>query len=264
MVKIELYNDDCLKAMKNIPDNSVDMILTDPPFGTTECVWDHIIPFEQMWSEVNRIIKTKGCIALFGSEPFSSALRMSNMKMYKYDWIWIKNTHTNFVHAKNKPMKKHEIISIFSKGTTVHKTQSINRMDYYPQGLIKCNKLVNGKTKNSNISFGKRKSHKDKYIRSYTNYPHSCLFYDVDNNCKKRFHPTQKPIKLLEYLIKTYTLENQTVLDFTMGSGSTGVACKHLNRNFIGIELDEKYFKIAEKRIKEAEIICEKKAEIIW
>ena len=243
---MKLYKGDCLELMKSIPDGSIDAIITDPPYGTTACKWDSVIPFDLMWEQLNRIIKPNGAIVLFGSEPFSSALRMSNIKNYKYDWVWDKLSATNFVHAKNKPMKQHENISVFSLGTTIHKGQSKNRMEYYPQELIQINKKRN-KTINSDISFSKRPSHKDEFITTHTNYPKTILSFKRD----KGFHPTQKPISLMEYLIKTYTNENETVLDFTMGSGSTGVACVNTNRNFIGIEMDNNYFEIAEKRINE-------------
>ena len=241
---IDLYKGDCLEVMKEIKNGSVDAIITDPPYGTTACKWDSVIDFELMWEQLNRIIKPNGAIVLFGSEPFSSALRMSNIKNYKYDWIWDKASATNFVHAKNKPMKQHEIISVFSLGTTVHKGQSKARMDYNPQGLIEINKKRK-KTKTSGVNFTERPSHKDEFISTHTNYPKTILTFKRD----KGLHPTQKPIALMEYLIKTYTNENETVLDFTMGSGSTGVAAKQTNRKFIGIEQDEKYFNIASERI---------------
>ena len=244
---------DCLERMKEIPDASVDMVLTDPPYGTTACKWDSVIPFEPMWAELKRIIKPNGAIVLFGSEPFSSALRMSNIKQYKYDWVWDKLSATNFVHAKNKPMKQHENISVFSLGTTIHKGQSKNRMEYYPQELIQINKKRN-KTINSDISFSKRPSHKDEFITTHTNYPKTILSFKRD----KGFHPTQKPVALLEYLIKTYTQEGETVLDFTFGSCSTGVACLNTNRRFIGVEMEEKYFDIGASRMQESAIKGEK------
>lgn len=209
--------------------------------GTTACKWDSVIPFEPMWEQLNRIIKPNGAIVLFGSEPFSSALRMSNIKNYKYDWVWEKSRATDFVNANNKPMKKHENISVFSLGTTANK--SLRKMNYFPQGLIESEKKI----KRTSRGFqGERPNQKDEYISKFKNYPTSILEFNSEG---KTVHPTQKPVTLLEYLIKTYTLEGETVLDFTMGSGSTGVACKNTNRNFIGIELDEKYFKIASDRI---------------
>lgn len=238
---------DCLELMKTIPDNSIDLVLTDPPYGTTACKWDSVIPFEPMWKELKRIRKEKAAICLFGSEPFSSKLRNSNIQEFKYDWIWIKDQSAQFMAAKHKPMARHEIVSTFSDGTTANK--SPNRMRYFPQGLIKIDALVKtrkdrkGATKNDHN--WNRHCHKEYVTREFTNYPYQDIKFTKD----KGIHPTQKPVALLEYLIKTYTLENETVLDFTMGSGSTGVACKNTNRNFIGIERDENYFNIAKKRI---------------
>lgn len=246
-----LIHGDCLEEMKKLPDNSVDMCLTDPPYGTTACKWDTVIPFEPMWKELHRIVKDNGAICLFGSEPFSSHLRMSNIKRFKYDWIWIKNRGTGHVHAKNRPMKRHEIISVFSLGVTLHEGQSKCRMIYFPQGVKKLTKpILNVADKSSNVVMGKRPSHRDNY-QTHTGYPFQDLSFKVVSNIHNS-HPTQKPVALLEYLIKTYTLGGETVLDFTMGSGSTGVACKNLNRNFIGIEKDKTYFDIAVKRIAES------------
>ncbi len=219
-------------------------LLTRRIDGTTACKWDSIIPFEDMWERLNKLIKDNGAIVLFGSEPFSSALRMSNIKNYKYDWVWKKNKSAGFIHSKNRPLKKHELLSVFSLGSMGHISQLGNkRMIYNPQGLIKEFKIR--KNGVSGTTIGKRPSHKDDNISEFKNYPNSVLEYKNDTG----LHPTQKPVALMEYLVKTYTNENETVLDFTMGAGSTGVACKNLNRDFIGIELDEKYFKIAEDRI---------------
>ena len=223
---------DCLDILPTLPDKSIDHILTDIPYGTTACKWDSIIPFEPMWLQLKRIIKDNGCIALFGSEPFSSYLRTSNIKWFKYDWIWFKSIKTGFQLANKRPLKQHEIISIFSK------TQS----NYNPQNL----KIYNKINKRGNIGKNWSKLKLDNYIQHFTNYPSSVLKFD---SLGKKYHSTQKPVALLEYLIKTYTNEKDTVLDFTMGSGSTGVACKNLNRNFIGIEKDKTYFEIAKKRM---------------
>ena len=246
-MSINLMQGNCLELMKTIPDRSIDMILTDPPYGTTACKWDSVIDFDLMWAELKRIIKPNGAIVLFGSEPFSSMLRCSNLKMFKYDWIWCKNRPTGFAHAKNKPMKKHETVSVFSNGTTVHATQSKVRMPYFPQGLedIEPKRVTKKQSEKTDTFFADRPSHRE-FTRSKTGYPHSLLEYSTDN---LGLHPTAKPVALLEYLIKTYTQENETVLDFTMGSGSTGVACVNTNRKFIGIELDEGYFDTASKRI---------------
>ena len=248
---IWLQQGDCLELMKNIPDGSVDLVLTDPPYGTTACKWDSVIPFEPMWKQLNRIIKSNGAICLFGGEPFSSALRMSNIGMFKYDWIWIKNNAVGFVNAKLKPMNKHEIISVFSSGKTSNGNK--NNMPYFPQGLALFNKEVrSGNKKGKENSYWRpslKSSNGDGYIQKYTNYPTTVLQFD---KVHKAVHPTQKPVALLEYLIRTYTNDGETVLDFTMGSGSTGVACVNTNRHFIGIELDEGYFNTAKKRIEEA------------
>jgi site-specific DNA-methyltransferase (adenine-specific) len=236
-MSLDLMHGDCLELMKQIPDNSIDMVLTDPPYGTTACKWDTVIDFEPMWEQLKRITKDNGAICLFGSEPFSSALRMSNIKMFKYDWVWEKPQPSNSPQAKRRPLNYQEIISVFYK----------KQCAYYP---IKTkgkpnhggNKGRIGKSCNLGFSIGD--SDVDK---SGMKYPRQIIRF----NQKRQFkvHPTQKPVALLEYLIKTYTLENETVLDFTMGSGSTGVACKNLNRKFIGIEKDDKYFNIAKERI---------------
>lgn len=231
---MKLYKGDCLEAMKKIPDNSIDAIITDPPYGTTACKWDSVIPFEAMWKQLNRIIKSNGAIVLFGSEPFSSFLRCSNIKNYKYDWIWNKKNSGSGLNAKHQPLKICEIISVFSKH------------NYYPimvKGKMR-NKKSGGSKKGSVV--GEIKSTEDNYNDLY--YPKNII--EISNAVQKgKQHPTQKPVALMEYLIKTYTNENEIVLDFTMGSGSTGVACQNTNRDFIGIEQDDKYFKIAEQRI---------------
>jgi len=251
---IKLLHGDCLELMKDIPDKSIDMILCDLPYGTTACKWDVIIPFEPLWKEYKRIIKDRGCIALFGSEPFSSHLRMSNIKNYKYDWIWEKSKGCNFTHAKNMPIKFHEIISIFSYDKIGHVVQLKNkRMNYNPQGLIKTDKKWSRPKKYDSEHKMKRDSHKLERIIEFENYPKSILKFSNSDNNERGEHPTQKPVSLLEYLIKTYTLENETVLDNCMGSGSTGVACINTNRNFIGIEKDKTYFEIAKNRIEKAQ-----------
>ena len=239
---IDLRKGNCLEVMKTIKDNSIDAIITDPPYGTTACKWDSVIDFDLMWEQLNRIIKPNGAIVLFGSEPFSSALRMSNIKNYKYDWIWEKTKPSGHLNAKKQPMRKTECISVF------YKNQSV----YNPQGLIKGefnnNRPSRGKKTKGNYVHGLER---EIGISEYTNYPNNILKFSNPNN--NTFHQTQKPLLLMEYLIKTYTNENETVLDFTMGSGSTMVAAQNLKRNGIGIEQDEKYFKIAEQRIKENE-----------
>ena len=237
MKKFELWQGDCLELMKNIPDGSVDLVLTDPPYGTTACKWDSVIPFEPMWEQLNRIIKPNGAICLFGSEPFSSALRMSNIKHFKYDWIWNKKACGSGLLAKKQPLKIHEIISVF------------NAPSYFPQ-------MQKGKMRNKK-SYGSKVGSVTGYIKpngeNFNDLYYPKTIIEFSNASQKgKQHPTQKPVALLEYLIKTYTNEGETVLDFTMGSGSTGVACVNTNRNFIGIELDDGYFNIAKKRIEEA------------
>ena len=247
---INLMQGDCLELMKEIPDGSVDMILCDLPYGTTDCAWDSVIPVSPLWEQYNRIIKPNGAICLFGSEPFSSALRISNIKHFKYDWIWRKNRPSGFQHAKNAPMKNHEIISIFSNGSMGHKSLlGDKRMIYNPQGINFCGKYTKASKNRFGNIVGKRPSHKEITFQEYTGYPKSVLDFDVS---EEHFHPTQKPVPLLEYLIRTYTTEGETVLDNCMGSGSTGVACINTNRNFIGMELDQQYFEIAKKRIAES------------
>ena len=243
MSNIELFCGDCLEKMKNIPDNSIDLVLTDPPYGTTACKWDSIISFELMWKELKRITKKNSPVLLFGQEPFSSYLRISNIEMFKYDWIWIKERPTNVLQIKKRPGKNIESISVFYNGQCL----------YYPQKFIHEGPLRTNKVKNG--SLGILIDSKSKSVNEYrddgTRYPLQTLNFKRDV-LKSNLHPTQKPVELLEYLIKTYTNENETVLDFTMGSGSTGVAAKNLNRNFIGIELDKKYFEIDKKRIDES------------
>ena len=245
-----LVNADCLEAMKFIADKSVDMVLCDLPygqFGTTACKWDTIIPFEPLWEQYKRIIKDNGAIVLTASQPFTTKLISSNESLFKYEFIWIKNKPTGFINAKNAPLKKHENVLVFSKGKTANCNK--NNMIYNPQGLIEINKFKKSKYDKNDI-LGTRPCRKnDGYTQKYSNYPTSILEF---NGEETHVHPTQKPVALLEYLIKTYTNENNLVLDNTMGSGSTGVAAVNTNRRFIGIEKDDNYFEIAQKRIGEA------------
>ena len=240
MKPIELWHGDCLELMKNIPDGSVDLVLTDPPYGTTACKWDSVIPFEPMWEQLNRIIKPNGAICLFGSEPFSSALRMSNIKNFKYDWIWDKKIPSGMCNAKIQPMRQTENISVFING----------KSKYNPQMVKRDKPIKAGGLKDSYSGGNAGETMKPLHKIYDEKYPITLLRFDKIR--KGTLHPTQKPIDLLEYLIRTYTNDGETVLDFTMGSGSTGVACVNTNRRFIGIELDEGYFSIAKKRIEEA------------
>ena len=252
---MKLYKGDCLEVMKEIEAGSIDAIITDPPYGTTACKWDSVIDFELMWEQLNRIIKPNGAIVLFGSEPFSSALRMSNIKNYKYDWIWDRQIPSGHLNVKIMPLKYHEIVSVFS-----NKKHTYNRQ-FTPKDIKeqRPNKYKNSKTRdekrgviiNEKEVFGTHKAGYSKDNNDKVCNPKSIIKFK--NSKRNRVHPTQKPVELMEYLIKTYTNENETVLDFTMGSGSTGVGCVNTKRNFIGIEMDSNYFEIAEQRIKEAE-----------
>lgn len=229
---------DCLERMKEIPDGSVDLILTDPPFGTIQNKWDSVIPFDLMWSELKRIIKPKGAIVLFGSQPFTSTLIMSNLKWFKYEQIWDKNKGAQPQLANIQPMKSHENILVFGKG----------KINYYPQKTKGDPYTRDNKQKHSDHSLSKGLK-PIKQVNTGFRFPKTVLLYPRDFSAQSRLHPTQKPVALLEYLIKTYTQENETVLDFTFGSGSTGVAAMNTNRKFIGIEMDEGYFNIAKDRI---------------
>jgi site-specific DNA-methyltransferase (adenine-specific) len=233
---IQLYNGDCLEVMTNIPDKSIDMILCDLPYEITACKWDKMIPLDKLWCHYERIIKDRGNIVLFSKQPFTTLLNNSNIKLFKYELIWCKQQATNPLCAKKRIMPIHENISIFYKNFGTYNPQMIYGKSNY--------KSFSGE-KNIGEVYGNNKSiHRN--CNDGSRYPTSVLYY---NNVRKSLHPTQKPIDLCEYLIKTYTNEGDLVLDNCMGSGSTGVACKNTNRNFIGIELDEKYFKIAENRI---------------
>jgi len=241
-----LMKGDCLERMKEIESGSVDLILTDPPYGTTACKWDSVIDLPLMWEQLKRIIKPSGAVVLFGAEPFSSILRSSNLKMFKYDWVWVKTKTQHFAQAPYRPMTEHEIVSVFSFGGNAKNANP--RMVYNPQGLVKCNKVCKGK-KATHSEHRMRLTDQQDYIQEWTGYPTTILHFSSEG---KTVHPTQKPVALMEYLVKTYTNENETVLDFTMGSGTTGVACMNTNRKFIGIEMDDHYFDIGTKRILEA------------
>ena len=251
--KDDILQGDCLELMKDIPDKSINMILCDLPYGTTACKWDVVIDFKLLWKQYKRIIKDTGAIVLFGAQPFTSVLIMSNKKMFKYSYTWKKSKGCNFLHAKNMPIKFTEDIIVFSKAPIGHECQlGDRRMTYNPQGLVKVDKKWSRPRKYENGHGLKRKSHKLTRVIEFENYPINILNFPNSSNKERGLHPTQKPIALMEYLIKTYTNEGDLVLDNCMGSGTTGVACKNLNRDFIGIELDEKYFEIAKARINDA------------
>lgn len=227
---------DCLKKMPDLPSQSIDLILTDPPYGTTACKWDSIIPLEPMWEQVKRIIKPKSAIVIMASQPFTTTLIHSNMKMFKYCWVWEKNISTNFLHAKRMPLRKTEDIVVFYNKCLYRPIKTTGHIPTQSAKGSSNGVLWHGKN---------RRNYKG---GDTTRYPTNILKFDV-HDLKNRLHPTQKPIALMEYLIKTYTDKGDLVLDFAMGSGTTGVACKLLGRKFIGIENDEKYFKIAQDRI---------------
>ena len=251
MKTVNLYNRDCLEVMDDLIKNNVkiDAIITDPPYGTTACKWDSVIDFKEMWKRLNLLIKSNGAIVLFGNEPFSSALRMSNIQMFRYDWVWDKQATTGFLNSNSKPLSKYENIMVFSHATVG--SLSKNNIIYYPQGIVEINKI---KKNNKNSTWrtnkgygGNNKLNSDiEYKQKYTNHPVNIIKFKRDFNA---IHPTQKPVKLMEYLIQTYTKENETVLDFTMGSGSTAIACLNTNRKFIGIEKEKQYFELAKNRI---------------
>jgi site-specific DNA-methyltransferase (adenine-specific) len=238
---IDLRLGDCLEVMRTIPDKSVDAIICDLPYGTTACKWDSVIPFEPLWAQYKRIIKDNGAIVLFGSEPFSSALRMSAISLYKYDWVWIKSRNTGFLDSKLKPMKCQELISVFYKSQPT-----------YNYELTKLDKPISSYRKNGKTGslLGKTRDMVN-VMQTETGYPIQLLSFPNEHNVGANVHPTQKPVALMEYLVKTYTNQGDIVLDNCMGSGTTGVACKNLDRKFIGIEQDAKYFEIAKNRIYE-------------
>jgi site-specific DNA-methyltransferase (adenine-specific) len=237
---IQLIKGECLEAMKGIPTGSIDAIITDPPYGTTKCKWDSVIPFEPMWEQLNRIIKSNGAIVLFSSQPFTSKLIVSNIKNFRYEWIYKKTMPSNFMNAKKMPMKWHENILVFYKKLPTYNPQMREAKERTD---------VMKKRDRSEGVYGKT-GEKEGYVFRNNGLKHPKTIIEVSNaDQTNKLHPTQKPILLMEYLIKTYTNENEIVLDFTMGSGTTGVAAKNLNRSFIGIELDDKYFEIAQERI---------------
>ena len=242
---IELIQGDCLEKMDELIKRGVkvDAIITDPPYGTTSCAWDSIIPFEEMWAQINRVIKDNGAICLFAIEPFASHLRISNEKLYKYDWYWEKSLYSNVFNVKKQPKKIIENICVFYKKQPTYNPQMEQGKPYTDKG--------NRKVKDFSQQQIMGVHTKTPIVNNGTRYPKNIIQFSNPNNNK--VHPTQKPVALLEYLIKTYTNAGETVLDFTMGSGSTGVACVNTGRDFIGIELDENYYKIAEKRIQEAQ-----------
>ena len=247
---MQLLHGDCLELLKNIPDKSIDMILTDPPYGITACKWDSVIPFAPMWEQLNRIIKDNGAILLFSAQPFTTDLICSNRKNFRYEIIWQKTQAQGFLNANKMPLRAHENILVFYKKLPTYNPikTSVNRKDIGRVRQLNAMRSQQYGTMNKTIS-----------VETGLRYPTDVIKFSNWNgtlfgkNVSHIKHPTAKPVALLEYLIKTYTLENETVLDFTMGSGSTGVACVNTNRDFIGIEIDNKYFSIAKDRIEAAQ-----------
>ena len=238
MVDIKLIQGDCLEKMKDIPDKSIDAIIADPPYGTTACKWDSIIPLEPMWEQLKRVIKPNGAIVMTASQPFTTTLIASNMKMFKYCWVWEKEQGVNFQLAKKQPLKIHEDVCVYYS----------EQPTYNPQGLQDCEITKSNKGKGGNLGHCSSESKRSCYTQTKKGYPKSIQKFARDRG----LHPTQKPVALMEYLIRTYTNEGDTVLDNCMGSGSTGVACVNTGRRFIGVELDQGYFDIAKQRIESA------------
>jgi len=251
-----LHHGDCLDILPTLPAQSVDAIIADPPYGTTACKWDSVIPLEAMWRELKRVVKPRGAVVLFASQPFTSVLIAANLEWFKYELIWRKGRATGFVHAKNKPLKAHENILVFSQGTTVHESQSSIRMTYNPQfeqgkpytkTVTRTNTgMMNHAPSKANLDFVGTVNQNNGF-----RYPVSVIDYSLHNVGNS--HPTQKPVELLRYLVRTYTNPGETVLDFTMGSGTCGVACAMEGRHFIGVELDAGYFDIAKRRIEQVQ-----------
>lgn len=240
MDRIRLLHGNCLDLMQSLPDHSIDCILTDPPYGTTACPWDSVISFDDMWKQLKRLIKPNGAICLFGTEPFASTLRLSNIKWYKYDWTYVKAQAQNFLNAKKQPLRNSECISVFYRKQCTYNPQMTEGKPY----SITSSKQSKSVSADENVTKGGYTT-----VNTGERYPLTVM---QRYNPETGLHPTQKPVPLMEYLIKTYTDPDETVLDFTMGSGSTGVACVNTDRKFIGIELDDEYYMRAVQRIQTA------------
>lgn len=237
---------DAMGLLAVLPDKSIDMVLVDLPYGVTACAWDTVIPFAPMWEGLKRVVKKKSAIVMTATEPFASKLRMSNEAWYKYDWHWLKSRPSNFLHADNMPLSVFELVLIFSDGAMGHISTVTNRMNYYPQGLKRLNR-VNKQDKNTKARWGQTApSHKDSYLQEFTNYPNQLLSFASESGAT---HATQKPVALFEYLIKTYTQEGEIVLDFCSGSGTTAIACTNLDRRFICCDLHEPYVIASRERL---------------
>jgi site-specific DNA-methyltransferase (adenine-specific) len=247
---MNLYHGDCLEILPTFPPASVEAIITDLPYGTTACEWDSIIPLAPMWEQVKRVLKPNGVFVSTASQPFTTALISSNLEWFKYEWIWHKTMPFGFLHAKNAPLKNHENVVVFSDGAIAHLVNSTNRMTYNPQFSKgkPFKKFNNIETKHKWSGMGRPSNHDYTEVNEGTRYPTS--IFEFSNANHDNDHPTQKPVNLYEYLIRTYTNPGETVLDFCMGSGTTGVAAVQTGREFIGIEKERKYFEIAEKRVR--------------
>lgn len=249
----KIYNEDCLEGMKRIPDRSIDCIICDLPYGTTACAWDSVIPFEPLWEQYKRVIKQTGAIVLFSQQPFTSALIMSNIEMWKYNWIWQKDSGSNFLNAHHQPLKITEDICVFGYAATTESKKGIY-LEYNPQMRqgFKPYKCISGAQREDTAMVrGDCQAQKGGFltVNDGNRFPVNLIQFNRD---KERLHPTQKPVELIRYLVRTYSNEGDTILDNTMGSGTTAIACIKENRNFIGFELNEEYFGIAEQRIEEA------------
>lgn len=233
---------DCIELMKDLPEKDVDLVLIDPPYGVTACKWDSVIPLPELWERINRVLKPDGTVCIFGTEPFASTVRMSNVKRYKYDWVWYKNRGTGYLNAKHRPLMATENIMVFSYGKTVYHPPQMREREKPRQTVKNTPDKIYYPTKSDN------------YVGEilYKRYPLNILQFSKAGNKERRDHPSQKPVELLKYLIRTYTRPDDVVLDCVMGSGSTGVAAKETNRRFIGIEKDPGYFDVAVRRIENA------------
>ena len=246
----KIHHGDCLELMNGISDKFVDMILADLPYGTTACSWDEIIPFNKLWKQYERIIKDNGAIVLFGSQPFTSALVNSNINLFKYSWYWNKNTATGFANAKKQPLRNIEDILVFYKKQSIYNPQGLVRIDKKRTNSVSVGGKVLRTDIDKNLNKGSLRTAGHSYIQEFTNYPKQLLRVDSES---KAIHPTQKPVALFEYLIKTYTNKGNIVLDNVIGSGTTAIACINTNRNYIGIEFDGKYCEIAKERVENHE-----------
>lgn len=244
---VTLWQGDCLDRLQEIPDGSADMILCDPPYGVSSFGWDRPLPADRLWEQFRRIVKPAGVVAVFGTEPNASRMKAQALDLYKYDWIWLKKRPSAFVHARNMPMRRHELISIYSGGSIGHRNLlGEKRMPYNPQGVKPCGETAHSGSREKPGVWKSRPSHRDSYVREATGYPDGMLTFPQEPNAPA----VQKPAALLEYLIRTYTEPGETVVDCCMGSGSTGVACLRSGRRFLGIELEPGAFRDAAERLK--------------